>query len=312
MTVALVRSEGHYEGVSKALKLIEDQVITPLRNAKSILIKPNFVSVRVELSATPVDAVRAVLDFIRGVVGDREILIAEGPAAGSCAEGLRNYGYLSLREEYNVEFMDLNEDPEYEVIEVYDRELKRTVKVRISRTVMESDFRISICRPKTHDTVITTLTIKNMVVGAILDGDKPKIHQGYLPINLTLALLATMLMPHLAIIDGYVAMEGDGPVHGDPKPWGIAAAGMNPLEVDALVAWLMGFNPYDVGYLYYLHELGYGELELSKIRVLGEDPQGLRVKFRPHRSISEQMSWKLGRTKGLATLIADLGGGSSP
>ncbi|RLF24610.1 MAG: hypothetical protein DRM97_03285, partial [Thermoprotei archaeon] len=83
MAVYLVDSEGHYEGVSKVMKLMGTLISERVKKAKEILIKPNFVSTSVELSATPVEAVRAVLDFIREVAGDKEVLIAEGPTLGS-------------------------------------------------------------------------------------------------------------------------------------------------------------------------------------------------------------------------------------
>ncbi|RLF24878.1 MAG: hypothetical protein DRN15_01180 [Thermoprotei archaeon] len=306
MAVYLVDSEGHYEGVSKVMKLMGTLISERVKKAKEILIKPNFVSTSVELSATPVEAVRAVLDFIREVAGDKEVLIAEGPTLGSFEDGLRNYGYLKLKEDYNVEFLDLNKDPDYEVIEVYDKQLKRTIKVRVSRTALESDFRISVCRPKTHDTVVVTLAIKNMVVGSILNGDKSKIHQDYLAINMSIALLATVLMPHLAIIDGYVGMEGNGPVNGSPIRLGVAVAGLNAVEVDALTTWLMGFNPRDVGYLYYLGKLGYGEIDPSKIHVVGKDPASFRKNFRPHKLIKEQLQWIKDVAKGLEVLMVDV------
>ena len=302
MVVALSRSDSHYDGVLRVLNLLADRIVDDMKKAKAILIKPNFVSTHVSLSATPVDSVKALIDFIYKYVGRRHIIIAEGPALGSIDTALRNYGYIDLKDEYDVEFFDINEDPEYEIFKVYSRSLRRDVKVRVSKTVLEADYRISICRPKTHDTVVVTLSVKNMVMGAIMGTDKSKMHQGYLAINMNIAEMARYLMPELAIIDGYVGMEGNGPVGGSPVRWGVALAGTNPVEVDALTAWLMGFEPEDVGYLFFLNKMGYGEINPKNINVIGEDSANLRIKFAPHRTYRSQLSWRDRKEEGLRIL----------
>ena len=302
MVVALSRSDNHYDGVLRVLNLLADRIVDDMKKAKVILIKPNFVSTHVSLSATPVDSVKALIDFIYKYVGRRHIIIAEGPALGSIDTALRNYGYIDLKDEYDVEFFDINEDPEYEIFKVYSRSLRRDVKVRVSKTVLEADYRISICRPKTHDTVVVTLSVKNMVMGAIMGSDKSKMHQGYIAINMNIAEMARYLMPELAIIDGYVGMEGNGPVGGSPVKWGVALAGTNPVEVDALTAWLMGFEPEDVGYLFFLNKMGYGEINPKNINVIGEDSANLRIKFAPHRTYRSQLSWRDRKEEGLRIL----------
>ncbi len=47
---------------------------------------------------------------------------------------------------------------------------------------------------------------------------------------------------YLSVVDGVVAMEGDGPVAGSPKAAGVILAGDNPVAVDAVCAKLMGFD----------------------------------------------------------------------
>ncbi len=287
--VALVRSGGHREGVLKALRLIEDQVAQDIRGKKKVLVKPNFVSARVQLSATPVEAVRAVLDLVTRYHSGK-IIIAEGPAISTFQEGLRNFGYLGLRDEYEVEFIDLNEDEPVEV-EILDSHLK-PISVHVAKTVAESDYRISVTRPKTHDVVIVTLSIKNMAVGSLLRGEKSRIHQGYKAINLNLARISRLTLPHLGVIDGFIGMEGNGPVSGTPINFGIAAASTDPVALDAAVAEAMGFNPRDVGYLHYLNEWGMGTLDPGKIEMRGAPLKKVKRGFNPHFRYREQLQWR--------------------
>jgi uncharacterized protein (DUF362 family) len=48
---------------------------------------------------------------------------------------------------------------------------------------------------------------------------------------------------YLAIVDGIIAGERDGPQHPTPKPAGLLVAGFNPVAVDATCATIMGFDP---------------------------------------------------------------------
>ena len=47
---------------------------------------------------------------------------------------------------------------------------------------------------------------------------------------------------YLAVVDGIVGGEGNGPMTPDPKPCGTVLAGTNPAAVDMVAAKLMGFD----------------------------------------------------------------------
>ncbi|MGD0039021.1 MAG: DUF362 domain-containing protein [Isosphaeraceae bacterium] len=90
------------------------------------------------------------------------------------------------------------------------------------------NFVISAAKVKTHDRVLATLSLKNIVVGAPVKDlgfrwgpggkpgattNKPIVHgNGFHGTHYNLYALASKLRPDLAVIDGYQAMEGNGPV----------------------------------------------------------------------------------------------------
>ena len=47
---------------------------------------------------------------------------------------------------------------------------------------------------------------------------------------------------YFALVDGIIAGEGEGPLAPDAKNCGVIIAGENPVAIDAVCAWLMGFN----------------------------------------------------------------------
>lgn len=159
--VALVRGDNRADNIEEALRLIESEI--NIEDKKNIFIKVNFVSTHNQLAATHVDSVRALLRFLRQRYSGK---IAIGESTGvSAHEGYTRFGYLDLMREFDVELLDLNEG-EWVFLQVRDSAL-RPITVRFSKRVAESDYRIAVGPAKTHDAVIVTLSIKNLVMGSL-------------------------------------------------------------------------------------------------------------------------------------------------
>jgi uncharacterized protein (DUF362 family) len=287
-SVALTSGNNRSENVGKALELIKDDI--SFRGKSDVFIKVNFVDVENQVAATHAGAVQALLEFIRKQYSGK-ITIGEATIQGPVVEAFEHFGYMDILREYKTEIFDMKED-DWEILSLYDSGFK-PMPVHYSKRMLKSDYLISVGPPKTHDNVQVTLSIKNVVMGGPSHkyDDKMKIHQGPAVMNLDLYLMAIQHLPELAVIDGFVGMEGDGPVNGDPVEWKMAAAGCNAVSVDCLVSGLMGFPAENVGYLYYLSEKGYGVRNLSDMNVCGENPENIRKNFAPHPAISWQRTW---------------------
>jgi len=282
MTVYVSRS------ISEVLDRLNWDIV---RKFKRIYIKINMVSAYNVLSMTPPDAVKELVTFLREKINyDGKIIIAEGSALGSTYEGFRNANIIELAKQYDIELFDIHEDSFFEV-PLFNHRFEE-ISIPVSKSLANAEFLISICRAKTHDTVIVTLTLKNVAVGGIVGKNyRGKIHQGYPAINVNIAILSGILFPDIGIVDGKIGMEGDGPVSGTPKSWGYVFAGNNPLEVDAIVSRAMGFDPNTIGYLYYLTKLGFGKI--NDIDLMGFSLDDISTRFRPHREYKNQLNWKL-------------------
>lgn len=286
--IALIKGNNRYQNISQALNLLKKDIAEKIKDKKKIVIKPNFVSTEIQLAATHVDAVRAILDFLK-LFTKQKITIAEGAALGSTEVGFDNFGYYNLAKDYNLEFIDLNKDDSIEV-ELFDHRLEPLTS-RLSKTISESDFLISPAMLKTHDTVVVTLSLKNVAVGALLN--KTDIHQGAKAINLSLAKLAEIVPPYLAVIDGLKGMQGDGPVHGQSVQMNLALAGLDFLAVDTIATQLMGFDPEQVGYLYYCKQKNLGQGDVEKINIVGNASlKNCSKKFKPHSTFQNQLKWQ--------------------
>ncbi len=286
--VSLIKGDDRRAIARRSLELIAEDVQRGL-GSRQPFIKPNFVSSTIQLASSHADQMRGILDFLSGIYRDT-IIIAEA-ACYDTQEAFKNFGYLQLLKEYNVELIDLNKG-QYEMYPIIDR-LDRTIVVKLSRLLLDREnYLISAAKLKTHDSVVVTLSVKNMAVGSILRKDKKAVHQGVRQMNRIIAGLAGRVRTDLAVIDGFEGMEGDGPTGGDPVPLGLGLASVDALAADRVACEIMGVNLHDVGYLHYCAEQGMGEADLSRIEVLGERLSTCVRPFKLHRSVNEQYAWK--------------------
>ncbi|MDP3013047.1 MAG: DUF362 domain-containing protein, partial [Candidatus Subteraquimicrobiales bacterium] len=128
---------------------------------------------------------------------------------------------------------------------------------------------------KTHMHTRVSLSIKNMK-GLLWRREKARLHHlrsnkkitgVHKALDYAISEMATILFPHIAIIDGTVGMEGMGPAYGRPKEMGIVLVSRNPLSADAVAARLMGFNPENIPHLKLCSEMGLGGIQLQKISI---------------------------------------------
>jgi len=301
---ALIKGETRTGNVLEALKAIEKDVRRGLEGKKRVLIKPNFVHTERPLAATQADAVEGILEFLKPVFRG-EIIIGESATSSSASDAFRNYGYLELAKKYPVKLMDFDLEPFRYIYCIDDKFRPRAA--RITRLVFEPDlYIISAAVMKTHDRVVATLSLKNLLVGSVIKdttfgwgpgrkgvNDKPIVHGGNTirGVNYNLFRMAQTLRPHLSVIDGFQGMEGNGPAGGTPVDHKIAIASADFLAADRIAVEAMGIDFAKVGYLSFCHQAGLGQADLAKIEIQGEKPDNVKRTYRLHDKVEKQYDW---------------------
>ncbi len=300
--VSLVHGEDRRKNVHDALEAIDDQIKAGLRHRKYVVIKPNNVSTTRQLAATHVDALNGILDYLEPRFHG-PVVIAES-SAGDTLEGFENFRYTQLpteRRSQKISLVDLNREGKYETIPLLDYDLHIT-PVRLAARVLDPDaYVISSAMLKTHNTVVATLSVKNMVLGSPLHSipgqttwsDKRKYHVGLRQTHYNMLITAQKLRTNwgVALIDGYEGMEGNGPSSGTPVDSRIAIASTDFIAADRVGIEAMGINPDWIGYLNYCGQAGLGQFDLSKIEVIGPGIASIRKKYQLHKDIQEELEW---------------------
>lgn len=302
--VTFVTGTDQRETAYQVLKPLEKEVEKAIGN-KQVVIKPNVgqVTKDVWLNATDANQLRGILDFLKPIY-DRKVIIAEGTAAQSMSTfvGFENYGYLPLEREYNVTFIDLNDRPT--VKRFIQAPNRHPMAVNLIDLYFDPNvYMISATRLKNSGGVVATLSLKNIAMGSPINHYKQKsaegrnekhfIHSwGRRGQNYNIFRLAAMgIVPDLAVLDGVLGMEGDGPVKGTPVAHGVALASTDWLAADRLAVELMGYDYRLLKYLDWCGEAGMGEDDLSRIKILGPDYKKHIVKYKLSKNYEQQVAW---------------------
>jgi uncharacterized protein (DUF362 family) len=84
--------------------------------------------------------------------------------------------------------------------------------------------------------------------------------------------------PHVAIVDGIVGMQGDGPIMGTPVKSNVLVMGRNFPAVDATCSRIMGINPNKIPYLR-VASGWLGAVRETNIEQRGENIKSVRKTF---------------------------------
>lgn len=209
---------------------------------KTVVLKPNLVDYIPgnAINTHPLLVLAAAESFRR--LGAKCVLVAEGPGHQRDTQlVLSQSGYQTSLRDHRIRFVDLNRD---ELIRMPLRASYMGMKsLWLPRTVLEADFLVSMPKIKAHHWAGVTLSMKNMlgvVPGARYGWPKNILH--WKGIQESILDVCATVPTHFVIADGIIAMEGNGPLNGTPRPLGKVVLANDPVAADATCARLMGFE----------------------------------------------------------------------
>ena len=139
--------------------------------------------------------------------------------------------------------------------------------------VLEYDAIVNVCKMKTHMLERITGAVKNLF-GAVYGLNKGAAHVKYPNADEFAKMMAdlnNMLRPRLHIMDGIVAMEGNGPQSGNPVRMNLLLASEDPVALDSVFCSLVHLDPELVPTNVRGSEYGCGVYRFDQIEVVTED-----------------------------------------
>jgi len=245
------------------------RALVPLQG-KRVVLKPNMVEYHRDkvINTNPL-VVSAVIELCRHE-GAKEIIVAEGPGHWRNVEYLVSASGLGdVLKKHQVPFVDINHDEPVKTPNL--GRLTGLEYLYMSRTIASADVVISLPKLKTHHWAGATLSLKNLfgtLPGICYGWPKNELH--WRGIDNSIVDIALTRTPELAIVDGIIGMEGDGPLNGTAKHMGILVMGSDLVAVDATCCRAMELDPERMGYLVLGHAKKLGRIKAEEIQQLGE------------------------------------------
>lgn len=266
-----------YENIRQSV----NQVIDDLGGLQDIIKKGDRVLIKPNLVAVPTDRLSGAVTRWEVVLAIAERVKMEGayPFIAESASAGEDTQMVMLRCDYSeikkagYELIDLKEADEAD-ISVKKGRLNK--KLKTWKPVLEADAIISVPVLKTHDQTEVTLGLKNLK-GLIADDQKKEFHR--IGVVKGVVDIIETLKPAMTIVDGTFGQEGIGPLFGDTVQMDLILGSKDMVACDAVASAVMGYKPSEVMITKEAFERGLGEMDLSRIKILGEPIKKVRRRF---------------------------------
>jgi uncharacterized protein (DUF362 family)/ferredoxin len=267
-----------YEAISRGLALLggAGRFVHP---QEAILIKPNLL-----IAASPDSAISPHPTVFRAVArclqeAGARLSYGDSPAFGPLSVTAWRVGYTAVASELHIPLADFSGGQAVSFPQ--GRLIKQFV---VANGVLAADGLVSLAKLKTHGLARLTGAVKNQFgcIPGMLKGefharmpDRDRFCQMLVDLN-------RLLRPRLYIMDAVVAMEGNGPRNGDPRPVSALLLSADPIALDATACRLINLDPDLVPTIKWGEAWGLGSV--SRIELLGDPLASLQVAdFRVNR-----------------------------
>ena len=234
-----------------------------------ILLKPNLLKkAEVEKAVITHPVVVGAFAGILRENGYENIVLADSCGHGTTQAVIRGTGMDTYLEKYHIPAVDYSEG----VKTAYPQGVQAKEFI-LPKELLEQDCVISLSKMKTHALERITGAVKNSY-GFIYGFHKAKGHTQYPSADSFARMLIDLnkcVAPKLYVMDGIVAMEGNGPGSGDPVPMNILLMSTDPVALDSVFSRLVYLKPEMVPTNYHGEKMGLGTWKEEEITLLTPD-----------------------------------------
>lgn len=233
-----------------------------------VLLKPNMLAGKPPEAAVTTHP--ALVQTVAGLVKKAGgiVLVGDSPGIGLFEQVARKTGIKAAVEASGSTLVPFDRTRQIAADGIFRR-------LELAEEYLAADVVINLPKLKTHEMMTLTCGVKNLY-GAVVGPAKAALH---LTAGRSKELFAGLLLEiaqarpvALTIVDGIVAMEGNGPNSGTPRQLGMLLAGDSPVAVDTVVAQLAGIPHRLLPVEQEAQRRGLSGSTMDQIRLAGELP----------------------------------------
>lgn len=257
-----------YQAVRKGVQLLGGMDAF-VGHEEKLLLKPNLLSkASIEKAVTTHPSVFSAVTKLLREEGYNNLVYGDSPGAGNAEKTAEACGIKAAADHYHVPMADFTRS---KPVEFTRSNVPRHYE--IAQGVLDSDAIINICKMKTHQLERITGGVKNLF-GCVYGVNKGATHVKYpdaASFAQMLVDLNLLLKAKLHIMDGIVAMEGNGPASGDPVKMNVLILSADPVAMDATFCRLVDLDPKTIPTCFYGEIYGLGHWKEDDIELVGID-----------------------------------------
>ena len=258
-----------------------------VKEGDKILLKPNLLaSESAEKSVTthPIvfEAIISILQEIKEKKNIKKISYGDSPGIGKGIFVAQKSGISEVAEKLNIEYAYFDEP-----VGVSFNEGIKEKSFTIAKPILEADTIISLPKLKSHALTIMTGAVKNQF-GCIPGFRKAEYHlklPDFDDFSTMLLDLNKLINPKLYIMDGIMAMEGNGPRSGNPKKLNVLLLSSDAIALDYVASQIISFDYNLIPTIKMGFKLGFSNKE--NIEIVGDNIESVKVNDfkKPHKRI---------------------------
>ena len=270
--VALIRCDTYddervYEAIRSGLGLLGgiSQFVKP---GESIVLKPNvLIGSNPERSVTTHPAVFKAVGRLFREAG-ASVSYGDSSSFGKCEPNMRKSGLIEAGDELGLSVADFNSGRT-----VSHKDALLVKSFVIANGVLDSDGLVSLPKLKTHPLTRFTGAVKNQfgcIPGLLKSQYHVKLPDPYDFCSM-LVDLNMLVKPRLCVMDGVVAMEGNGPRSGKSKKMSVLLLSSDPIAIDATACRIIDLAPEAVPTSKAGEKARLGTYHSENIEIVGEN-----------------------------------------
>jgi uncharacterized protein (DUF362 family) len=287
-----------HDDIANSLEFIQWK--DSIRNDSTVFIKPNFTYpfYKEGITTNPL-VLKELLGFLKNRAG--RVIVGEsdgGNHSFTADAAFKGHGMHEICKETGSELVNLSTLPSRYI---EDTILGKKVKVQVPDLLVdEIDCFISVPVLKVHVMTVVTLSMKNLW-GCYPDTMRC-LHHKYLSRKLT--LLTKVIKPKIVLIDGTYALNGHGPMYGEPVKADLLIGANNPVVADAFGSTIMGIPVSQVEHIMFAEKEGLGTTNLDAIQ-FNDDSKKYQMHFQVNKTLIDSLSTILFNSECMAKLVMD-------
>jgi uncharacterized protein (DUF362 family)/NAD-dependent dihydropyrimidine dehydrogenase PreA subunit len=240
-----------YKSVKRGIDLLGGMGSLVKKNEKILLKVNNLVGSKPDDAVTTHPSILNAM--IRILINEKvKVIYGDSPGFEKPAAAIGKSGYDKIAEKYNITMGDFDTG---KIVDFPEGVVCK--KFSIANACLDADGIISLPKMKAHQLTRITGAVKNQF-GCVNGLNKAGFHVRYpnpTDFSRMLVDLNLLLKPRLYVMDGIIAMEGNGPRGGDPVKMNCLIISNDPIAVDATFCRLIGLDPL------FVPTIKYGQLE---------------------------------------------------